>query len=371
MPVPLLDLTRQYETIQPELEAAALGVLRSGRYVLGEEGKALERELAASIGAKHVIGMSSGTDALLAALMGLGVGPGDRVAVPVYSFFATAGVVARLGAEPVFVDVEPTWCNLDREALAEVLDSGPIKAAVFVHLYGSAQGVAEITSLLAARGIPLVEDAAQAIGTRVDGRAAGTFGICGCFSTFPTKNLGGTGDGGFLATNDDDFATKMRQMRHHGQTTAYEHAFIGGNFRLDELQAACLRVKLRQLDSWTEARRGNAALYRKLVAAQGGDARGIELPTDVPDRHAYHQFVIHVPTDQRDALRERLREAEIGCSVYYPLPFHRQPCFRDLPSARRAFPVAEHKAASNLALPIFPELTTDEIEAVAAGLCAS
>ena len=359
MAVPLLELTRQYQQIQDEVEAAALGVLRSGRYILGSEVEALEQELCEYTGAKHVVGLSSGTDALLAALMALGIGPGDRVAVPVYSFFATAAEVSRLGARPVFVDIEPTWGNMSVEALRRALDAdGDIAAVIFVHLYGAGQGIEAVAALAAERGIPLVEDTAQAIGTRSNGAHAGTTGICGCFSTFPSKNLGAAGDGGFLTTNDGEFAEKIRYCRNHGQTDAYRHAFVGGNFRLDALQAAILRVKLRHLEDWTGKRRHNASRYRELLVDVP-----LTLPTDI-DRHSYHQFVIHTEPGARDPLLSALRGRDIGCAVYYPLPFHSQPCFAELGYRDGEFPVAERAAATNLALPVFPELRGDELEQV-------
>lgn len=371
MAVPLLDLTRQYATIQSEVEAVTLDVLRSGRYVLGPEVEALEQELADYLGAAHVIGLSSGTDALLAALMANGVGEGDQVLLPVYSFFATAGTVARLGARPVFVDIEPTHANASLDALAAALASGHnVKAAIFVHLYGSAEGVEPATRLLADAGVPLIEDAAQAIGTRVGGVFAGTVGQCGCFSTFPTKNLGGAGDGGFLSTDDDELASTIRRLRNHGQVDAYRHASVGGNFRLDAMQAAILRVKLRHLESWTERRRINADTYRELFASKLGGS-DIELPTDVIDRHTYHQFVIHMDAARRDGVLASLRERDIGCSVYYPLPFHLQPCFEPLGYGEGDFPVAEQKSRTNLALPIFPELRRDELEEVVDAIAAS
>lgn len=367
MPVPLFDLTRQYAELGPELEAAALAVLRSGRYVLGSEVEALERELGEYLGVKHVIGMSSGTDALLAALMVLGVGPGDEVLVPVYSFFATAGVVARLGARPVFVDIEPTWQNLDVEHTARVLETHPrIKAAIVVHLYGAGADMAALRPLFAARGIPLIEDAAQAIGTRIDGAYAGTLGAIGCFSTFPTKNLGGCGDGGFATTDDDELAAQLRCCRNHGQTDLYRHTFVGGCFRLDAMQAALLRVKLRHVERFNEARRANAARYRTLFAEHRLDA--IRLPADIPDRHVYHQFVTHLPAVRRDEVRAQLAERGIGSSVYYPLTLRQQPCFAYLHTSDDDFPVATEAARTNLALPIFPELRDDELRAVVAAL---
>jgi dTDP-4-amino-4,6-dideoxygalactose transaminase len=371
VPVPLLDLTRQYKLLQAELEAAALGVLRSGKYILGDEVSSLEKELAAYLGCAQVVGLSSGTDALLAPLMALGVQPGDEVVVPVYSFFATAGVVSRLGATPVFVDVEPVWHNLDPQALGKALERHRrVKAIVPVHLYGAPCDMAAITALGKARGIPIVEDACQAIGTRIGGRMAGTLGLCGAFSTFPSKNLGGPGDGGFLATDDEGFAARIRQLRMHGQSDAYRHESVGGNFRLDALQAAILRVKLRHLESWTRSRREHAARYRELFAAAGLE-RDVRLPADVADRHTYHQYVVQLPPARRDAVRQALAERGIGCAVYYPLPFHLQPCWRGLGGREGQFPVAEAAAKSNLALPIFPELTDGEQQQVVAAIAAA
>ncbi|MHC5063046.1 MAG: DegT/DnrJ/EryC1/StrS family aminotransferase [Planctomycetota bacterium] len=370
MPIPLLDLTRVDADFERDLEEAVLGVLRSGRYILGPEVDALEAELVEYIGAKHVIGLSSGTDALLAALMALDIGPGDAVAVPVYTFFATAGTVTRLGARPVFVDVEPVYKCMDPAKLEEALAKNPdIKAVMPVHLYGAGADMDAIMSLAAAKGLPVVEDAAQAIGTKIKGRSAGTMGIAGCFSTFPSKNLGGIGDGGFLSCMDDAFATKIRQMRNHGQTGSYEHAFVGGNFRIDALQAAGLRVKLRRIEKMTEARRANAARYRELFAAKG--LAEVEVPAD-QDRHCYHQYLIHLPREKRDAVRSALQEQQIGCAVYYPIPLHLQPCYAELGHATGEFPVAEDAALRNLALPIYPELRPDEqdqvVDAIAAAL---
>jgi dTDP-4-amino-4,6-dideoxygalactose transaminase len=369
MPVPLLDLVRQHRALQADIEGAVLDVLRSGRYILGPVVEELERELAAYLGARHVVGYSSGTDALLAPLMDLGVGPGDQVAMPVYSFFATAGVVARLGAEPLFVDVEPEHLNLDPRALGRALaGSRRVKAVIMVHLFGAAADMRGI--MAAANGLPVIEDACQAIGTRHDGRMAGTTGLVGCFSTFPSKNLGGAGDGGFLCTDDEGFATRMRQSRNHGQTAAYEHAFVGGNFRLDALQAAVLRVKLRHLERFIELRRRNAARYRELFAAAGLLDEVIP-PADQPDRHAYHQYVIRLRTRDRDRVAERLQAAGVGHAVYYRLPLHLQPCFAEVGCRPGDFPVAERAAATSLALPIFPELTDAEAEEVVAALAAA
>lgn len=369
MPIPLLDLTRVDPEFERELEEAVLQVLRSGRYILGPEVDALEAELAEYIGAKHVIGLSSGTDALLAALMALNIGPGDAVAVPVYTFFATAGTVSRLGAKPVFVDVEPRYKCMDPAKLAAALEQhGNIKAIMPVHLYGAGADMDAIMQLAESKGIPVVEDAAQAIGTKIKGRSAGTMGVAGCFSTFPSKNLGGIGDGGFLSCMDDAFATKIRQMRNHGQTGSYEHAFVGGNFRIDALQAAGLRVKLRRIEQMTEARRANADRYRELFAAKGLDE--VEVPAD-QDRHCYHQYLIHLPRAKRDALLGALREQQIGCAVYYPIPLHLQPCYADLKHSTGDFPIAEDAALRNLALPIYPELRADEQETVVKAIAAA
>jgi dTDP-4-amino-4,6-dideoxygalactose transaminase len=363
MPVPLFDITRQHAAIGAELERAALDVLRSGRYILGPEVEALEQELGDYLGARHVVGMSSGTDALLAALMVFGVGPGDEVLMPVYSFFATAGVAARLGARPVFVDIEPTWCNIDPVQVEKALEEHPnLKAAIVVHLYGAGAAMDELRPLLEARGIPLIEDAAQAIGTRIGGAMAGTLGTVGCFSAFPTKNLGACGDAGFAVTNDAALADELRRCRNHGQTDAYRHTFVGGNFRIDALQAALLRVRLRHLEKLTDARRANAERYRALFADAGLDVR---LPEDV-DRHAYHQFVVHLRAEQRDAVRAALTARGVGCAVYYPLPLHLQPCFSRFGGREGDFPVAERAARTNLALPIFPELRDDEAREVVA-----
>lgn len=368
MAVPLLDLTRNDPKLQQEIEAAALAVLRSGRFILGPEVEGLEHELATYLGARHVIALSSGTDALLVALMGLGVGPGDEVAVPVYSFFATAGAVSRLGARPVFVDIEPAWKNIDPAALARALERHKkVKAVIPVHLFGAPADMAGLRKVLEPRGIPMIEDAAQAIGTRTEGRMAGTFGLAGAFSTFPSKNLGGPGDGGFLSTNDADFAHRIRQLRNHGQSNAYRHERIGGNFRMDALQAAILRVKLRHLEEFTNRRRENANRYRMLFA-NAGLGEDVAVPQDVGDRHTYHQFVLHLAPEQRDAVRAALTQQGIGCAVYYPLPFHLQPCWQGLGYREGDFPVAEAAAKSNLALPIYPELRGDEQRAVVSAL---
>lgn len=365
MPVPLIDLTRDKQQLAA-VEAVVVDVVRSGKYVLGAEVDNFEREVAAYLGCRHVIAMSSGTDALLAPLMALDIGPGDEVVLPTYSFFATAGVVARLGATPVFVDVEPTFWNLDPERLDEALAKcRQPKAVIGVHLFGAAFDLDAVLAVCNRHKVPLIEDSAQAIGTTQNGRMVGSHGLCGAWSTFPTKNLGGLGDGGFLTTNDDELATKVRLLRNHGQTDLYEHHAIGGNFRMDAIQAAALRVKLRAIEDVTAVRRANAERYRRLFdeAGLGGWA---ELPTDT-DRHAYHQFVVRLPASQRDAVIKHLRQQGIGCGVYYPIPFHRQPCFAYLGADPATFPVAEEASATALALPIFQGLTeAEQIDVVGA-----
>ncbi|MBK8097519.1 MAG: DegT/DnrJ/EryC1/StrS family aminotransferase [Planctomycetes bacterium] len=364
MPVPMIDLVRDKAQLA-EVEAAVARVVRSGQYILGPEIENLEKELATYLGCKHVISMSSGTDALLAPLMALGIGPGDEVLMPTYSFFATAGVVARTGATPVFVDVEPVFWNLDPQRLADRLQRcRRPKAVMGVHLFGAAFDVEAITAICKQAGLPLIEDAAQAIGSKYRGRMCGGDGLCAGWSTFPTKNLGGLGDGGFLSTNDDDFAHRCRLLRNHGQAEQYKHQVVGGNFRMDAIQAAALRVKLRGIEHVTTQRRENAARYRRLFD-EAGLTNWLHLPTDVADRHAWHQFVLRVPAADRDRLIAWLRQHGVGCAVYYPIPFHRQPCFQALGSNPNEFPVADAAAASALALPIFQGLTeAEQIEVV-------
>lgn len=365
MPVPLIDLTRDKAQLA-EVEAAVVRVVRSGHYILGPEVENLERELQQYLGVKHALSMSSGTDALLAPLMALGIGPGDEVVMPTYSFFATAGVVARVGAKPVFVDVEPTWWNLDPQRLEAALRAcRRPKAVIGVHLFGAAFDVDAVLAICRKFSVPLIEDAAQAIGTKRNGRMAGGDGLCAGWSTFPTKNMGGIGDGGFLTTNDDQFAATCKLLRNHGQAELYKHNLIGGNFRMDAIQAAALRVKLRDMERVTATRRENAARYRRLFAT-ANLGEWAKLPTDT-DRHAYHQFVLRVPPAQRDAAIVHLRAQGIGCAVYYPIPFHRQPCFAHLGADPKDFPVAERAAAEALALPIFQGLTeAEQIDVVGA-----
>jgi dTDP-4-amino-4,6-dideoxygalactose transaminase len=358
--VPLLDLKGQYRSIRAEIDAAVARVIESQHFIMGPEVTALEAEVAAYAGAAHGVGMSSGTDALLAALMALEVGPGDEVIVPAYTFFATAGVVSRLGATPVFIDIDPVSFNVSADGIERAL-TPRTRAAIPVHLYGRVCDMQPIMELARDRRFAVIEDAAQAIGaTTAAGAGAGSIGDMGCFSFFPSKNLGGFGDGGMVVTQDGELAERLRLLRTHGMAPKYYHAVVGGNFRLDALQAAVLRVKLPHLDGWAAARQRNAQRYRALFAAAGLD-RVVTLPEDVPG-HVYNQFVIRVP--RRDELQAHLRGRGVGTEIYYPVPLHLQACFGGLGYGPGSLPVAEAAARETLALPIFPELEDAQLEHV-------
>jgi dTDP-4-amino-4,6-dideoxygalactose transaminase len=338
--VPLLDVAAQNAPLREALVAAATRVIDEGKYILGPDVEAFERELGAAVGASHAVGLSSGTDALLVALMALGIGPGDEVVTTPFSFFATAGCIARLSARPVFADIEADSFNLDPAAAAAAC--GPrTRALVSVHLFGRPARTPAVS-------VPVVEDAAQSVG------AARLTGQCACFSFFPSKNLGGFGDAGALATDDAAFADRVRLLRAHGSRPKYIHQAVGGNFRIDTMQAALLRVKLPHLAHWTEGRRANADRYRRLFAEVRGLPDELRIPADAPG-HIYNQFVIRAP--DRERLRAHLAEAGVATEVYYPLPFHLQPCFRELGHREGMFPEAERAAREALALPIFPELS--------------
>ena len=353
MKVPLLDLQAQYATIRAEIRAAIDRVCESQRFILGAEVTALEEELAAFCGVRFALGVSSGTDALLMSLMALRIGPGDEVITTPYSFFATAGVIARLGARPVFVDIDPATFTLDPQAVPARI-TARTKAIVPVHLFGRCVDLDPLLEVARAQGITVIEDATQAIAARdAQGRLAGAIGAMGCFSFFPSKNLGAFGDAGMVVTNDEQLAETLRMLRVHGGKTKYSHQVIGGNFRLDALQAAVLRVKLAYLATWTAARRANAERYRTLFA-EAALAGYVALPTDVAG-HIYHQFVVLAPA--RDRLQAFLRERGIETEIYYPLPLHLQECFLDLGYREGDFPRAESVAHQALALPIYPELT--------------
>ena len=361
MPVPLLDLKAQYDPLRQELLDAVTRVCDSQRFIHGPEVEALERELEAYLGAQHAIGMSSGTDALLAALMAVGVGPGDEVVTPTYSFFATAGCVARLGARPVLVDIDPNTFNIDAAAAVAAI-TPRTRAVVPVHLFGQSADLMPLTNAAAQNNIAIIEDAAQAIGAKYHDHAVGTLGAIGCFSFFPSKNLGAFGDAGFVATNDERLGRQLRLLRNHGMEPKYYHHLVGGNFRLDAIQAAVLRVKLPHLDTWTAGRQRNAARYRALFT-DSKLTTTITLPVEAPERtHIYNQFVVRVPN--RDGLKQHLDAAGVGTEIYYPVPFHLQKCFASLGYKPGAFPNAERAAADSIALPIYPELTEAQQAAV-------
>jgi len=363
--VPLLDLAAQYQPLRDEILAAIARVCDSQRFILGPEVDALERELADALECEHAITVSSGTDALLAALMALGVGPGAEVITPTYSFFATAGCVSRLGATPVFVDIDPVTFNVTAAAIARAV-SPRTKAIVPVHLYGLSADMDPIIELGRRHGIPVIEDAAQAIGAQYHGHVTGTFGAIGCFSFFPSKNLGAFGDGGLVTTNDAALAEEIKLLRNHGAEPKYYHSRIGGNFRMDALQAAVLRVKLPHLPAWSDARRRNADRYRALFA-EFSLGPTVELPVEPAGyTHIYNQFVIRV--SERDALRAHLTARQIGTEIYYPVPFHRQACFAGLGRAADEFPVADRAASTSIALPIYGELTAVQQRHVVASI---
>ena len=365
VPVPLLDLEAQYRPLRDDLLAAVTRVCDSQRYINGPDVAALETEIAGYLGVRHAIGVSSGTDALVVALMALGVGRGDEVITSTFSFFATAGCIARVGATPRLVDIDPVTYNLDPTAVRAAL-TPRTRAIIPVHLYGLCADMDPILTLARDANVAVVEDAAQAIGARYKGRSAGSMGTVGCFSFFPSKNLGGFGDGGLVTSSDERLAGEIRLLRNHGAEPKYFHTRIGGNFRLDTLQAAVLRVKLPHLAAWSAGRRANADRYRRLFAAAGLADR-VTLPSAPPDReHIYNQFVIRVP--RRDAVRARLSEAGVGTEIYYPVPFHLQGCFAALGHRRGDFPHAESAADSTLALPIYAELTEEQQSAVVAAL---
>ncbi len=360
--IPLLDLRAQHARIREEVLAEVIRVIDSQRFILGEDVAKLEQEVAAYSNAAFGVGCASGTDALYLALLAVGVEPGDEVLTTPYSFFATAGAIDRAGAVPVFADVEASTFNIDTDRVAEALAHHPkVRAIIPVHLFGGCADMDPLCALARQKHIPVIEDAAQAIGAEYKGRRAGSIGDVACFSFFPSKNLGGYGDGGMLTTNDPALRDSLAALRVHGSRRKYYHEQVGINSRLDTLQAAMLRVKLRYLDSWTEARRRNAALYRTLL-------RDMAVPVTPPEpapyqtRHIYNQFSILC--SRRDELQAHLKEQGIGTEIYYPLPLHLQTCFAGLGYRAGDFPVSERLANESLALPIYPELSADDIEQV-------
>ncbi len=368
VPVPLLDLQAQYTPLRAELLAAIARVCDSQRFIMGPEVEALERELASTLGAGHAIGVSSGTDALLAAMMALGIGPGAEVVTTTYSFFATAGCVSRLGATPRLVDIDPLTYNLDPAGLRAAI-TPRTRAIIPVHLYGLCADMDPILAIAAEAGIPVIEDAAQAIGSTYKDRQAGSMGAAGCFSFFPSKNLGAFGDGGLITTGDARLAHEIRLLRNHGAEPKYMHQRIGGNFRLDALQAAVLRVKLPHLERWTDMRRANAARYDRLIDDAGLAGQVVRPVAPAGRRHIFNQYVIRVPG--RDRVRAALTASGINTEIYYPVPFHLQECFASLGYKRGDFPQAEAAADSTLALPIYGELTADQQSAVVSALASA
>lgn len=367
MNVPLLDLRAQYVTIANEVEPELLRIARTQMCILGADVELLEKNLAEYLKVKHTIAVSSGSDAILMALMALGIGPNDEVILPTFSFFATAGCVARLFAKPIFIDSEPHSFNINPDLIESKINS-KTKAIMPVHLFGQSANMDVISSVSKKYNIPVIEDAAQALGTQYkDGRFVGTIGELGCYSFYPSKNLGAFGDGGLIATNNDDLAIKLKQMRNHGMNPKYYHKFIGGNFRLDAIQAVVLNIKLKYLENWHRGRQKNAKLYRKYFEKYNLLDKVI-VPLELyaesgtPNHHIYNQFTIQVP--KRNELRDFLLQNSIGCDIYYPVPFHRQECFSYLNCNDNDYPVANQFADTVLSLPVYPELSEEQIEYV-------
>lgn len=385
-PIPSLDLKVQFQKLRGEIESAIGRVLDSQHFILGPEVEQFERELAAHVGSRHAIGVASGSDALLLSLLALGVGPGDEVITTPYTFFATAGAISRVGAKPVFVDIDPQSYNIDAGQVADYLagrhpilndrgrfghDPSRVKAIIPVHLYGQCAEMAPLLGLAEERGVPVIEDAAQAIGSRYQGRSAGTMGTFGCYSFFPSKNLGAFGDAGALVTDDDALAERVRVLRAHGSKPKYFHRVVGINSRLDALQAAVLRVKLPYLDSWSEGRRVVADRYDALLDPSGSGSAGAhaQCPWRRPgDRHIFNQYVVR--SRARDGLQSALKTARIGCEIYYPVPMHLQECFADLGYRELDLPCAEGAARETLALPMYSELTLHQQERVVHALAS-
>ncbi len=358
MQVPLLDLKAQYAAIRDEITAAISDVCESQAFALGPAVARFEKNIAGYCGCKHAIGVSSGTDALLVALMAMDLKPGDEVITSPFTFFATAGCIIRAGAKPVFVDINPDSYNIDPEGIEEKITE-KTKVIMPVHLFGQLARMEAIGTIAERHGLAIIEDAAQAIGASRGGVKAGNFGSMGCFSFYPTKNLGGFGDGGLVTTNDDKLADDIRILRDHGQSPRYFYRRIGGNFRLDGIQGAVLDVKLKYLDEWNQKRRRNAALYDRLFAG----SPVVTPKIDAENVSIYHQYTIAVP--QRDELQKYLAENNIGAAVFYPKPLHLQDCFAELGYNEGDMPVAEKVCNEVLSLPVYPELSSEQIEFVA------
>ena len=369
-PVPFIDLSAQHQPIADELLAAVSRVLENGQFILGEEVAALEAEIASFCDSRYAISCASGTDALVLSLMALGIGPGDEVITSPFTFFATAGAIHRVGATPVFVDIEPGGFNICPKLTAAAITENT-KAIIPVHLFGQTADMEPLWRLAVLHDIPVIEDACQAIGARYQGRQAGVLGTMGCFSFFPTKNLGGAGDGGIITLDDKDLAARLTHLRVHGDIGGYNHVAVGFNSRLDALQAAILRIKLTRLEEWTEQRIESASHYNHLIDAQGlGD--WITRPAvDDTFRHVYNQYTIRVPAFERDSILESLRDDGIGCALYYPTPLHLQPCFESLGYSIGSLPHAEAAAAEVISLPIAPGIDAVSRERVIERLVAA
>ncbi|HAB12787.1 MAG TPA: transcriptional regulator [Planctomycetaceae bacterium] len=354
-PVPFIDLSAQHKPIADELLEAVTRVLDSGQFVLGEEVATLETEIASFCDSRHAVSCASGTDALVLSLMALGIGPGDEVITSPFTFFATAGAIHRVGATPVFVDIESDGFNICPEGAAGAINE-KTRAIIPVHLFGHIADMEPLWRLAVQNDLPLIEDACQAIGAEYQGRKAGVLGRMGCFSFFPTKNLGGAGDGGVVTVDDGDLAARIAQLRVHGDAGGYQHLAVGFNSRLDALQAAILRVKLTQLETWTEQRIESARHYDQLLDAAGLDDWVVRPRTADSCRHVYNQYTIRVPASHRDLILGSLREDGVGCAVYYPTPLHLQPCFESLGYSSGSLPCAERAATEVISLPIAPGL---------------
>jgi dTDP-4-amino-4,6-dideoxygalactose transaminase len=357
--VPLCDLLGQYRDLEPQLLEAVRRVLASGQVILGAEVSSLEKEVAAYCGAGYAVGCASGTDALSLALHALEVGPGDEVILPPFTFFASVGTVCRAGARPVFVDIDRATCNLDPLQVEDKI-TPRTRAIMPVHLYGQCCDMEPLWHVAERHDLPIIEDAAQAIGAEYQGKRTGTLGAMGCFSFYPTKNLGTYGDAGMVVTNDPDWAARMACLRVHGMEPKYHHKYLGWNARIDALQAAMLRVKLPHLDRWTAGRQAAAQRYDALIE-EYHIGQFLERPVVRPHRrHVFNQYVVRVMPGQRDGLAAHLRAQKIGYEIYYPVPLHRQPCLASLGYAEGDFRVSEEAARNVLALPMFPEITIDQ-----------
>lgn len=365
--IPFIDLVAQYQTIRSEVREAVDRCFENQSFILGEEVSLLEQEIATYCDSRYAVGCASGTDALILALLAAGVKPGDEVITSPFTFFASAGAIHRVGAIPVLVDIEPDSFNICPEQVERAITS-KTSAIMPVHIFGQCAEMEPLWRLSAAHDIPIIEDAAQAIGAEYQGRRAGVLGSIGCFSFFPTKNLGGAGDGGIMTTDNPEIADRLKRLRVHGDKGGYNHVEVGFNSRLDALQAAVLRVKLRHLDSWTAGRTRNAARYQELISARGlTDA--ITLPSVLPDRrHVFNQFTTRITGGRRDAVIKSMKEQQIGCAVYYPIPLHMQECFQYLGYERGDLPEAERASAEVLSLPIYTELPEAHLDRIVEGL---